>query len=1406
MALTKEEQQFIDSIKSKIEKYDIKVTLKDCIKVMNGVQVYTTYNDDTTELVDSAIEVFLIKNSFSYFLNRYCRVDIPGIGTVPMEPYYFQTEMSKEITNYRKIVLDKTRQCLTKNNYIKTNKGYISIKDVEPGLEIETLNEKNEIVKTLIENFYIIGKRNIIKIYTESGSVIEATDDHEIFTKNGLKKVGKLNINDELVTAINNGNFSNEEFENDYCALLYAYYFFNGIWNSIIFNKNNINEKKIERFKEKLKQELKLKNIDIHNFSFGDLDKTELYLFNDLDEDIVYFLEKNELLNIPKNKRILTNKILNLNKKQLSLILEVFFNLKGYVKYKKGKYVIELNVLNKTIAKQLEYILKNKYGILCSVIKKQNHYKILVKDKNSILKMKNELNIIELKDIELDGEPENKIFFYDKIIKIKKLKKKKTVYDITTSSSNFLTNNILVHNCGMSTVFALYAFWRTHFFEAESIDVVSTKQSKAQQFVKKIFPTMNSLPDWMKTPIKSLNQQKVVFAHKNGSSSEIISESQSETAGRGDSLSVLILDEVAFYQSEKMVRQIVASAQPTLSKTGGQMILISCVTKDTYINTNNGLQQVEDYIPDNCTLGYNHIVPFEIDGIEHKQKTDILYDSGITPVKKIHLNNGNVVEVSEIHPFYIIDESSPFPYFKISKEIKVGNYAIASCREKTFGNINKIYFNEYIEQENNIFNVIGNNIEITKEIAYIIGLIIANGIIDLKNNKITILLNNKEIEEILSNINNYLYTFEIKKTKKTTYAVLKYFMIDFFKSSIYKNKCIRIDKKILQLSRENIASLLRGIFDVIGYSSQYNGNVFFETDKKELAKQVVMLLDMFGIQIENINASVITENVENKNIEKIYLNSYFSKIFYEKIGFNVKSKQKNYRLVQNIKYNFEQIYPKLNKWIYDNLIMKNENLIKDKSKLDYAKSILSYYDITRKDIKNILDYFEKELEETEEYKKLLDFYEKDWYLIEIKKIEDGINHTYDFVIPKTKSFYANGVITHNTPNGTSGRGAYYYEQVVAARAGEKGTKYIEIDWWEIPDDPRIKGPKKGFNDILWKAIKEGYYYNKAIKQKYKKFFEPIAREKIHENEWLSASYKDLGDVTYRQEVLHDFVVSGDKVFNEEVLKKVEEKLKEPIRVNKIGSEQIEGYWVWKDPIPGHRYVASVDISSGTGSDYSSIEVIDASEYEQVAEYKGFISTPNFSRLIKKVARIYNEAYVIIESNSIGEAIFNGVYYDENDPYNNVYKQKKVKNGVTRYTGWQTDVKTRKLIANEFIDWITVDELWEQIKIYSKRLWLEMNTWVWTSGNKPEHAQGCHDDNIMAFAIGLYNRNKALVSGESFIITDKGETLSIDDKKIIQEPTSVITKGFDIVSSDDDDSDSYESLYGVSKEDYEWLLK
>jgi len=398
----------------------------------------------------------------------------------------------------------------------------------------------------------------------------------------------------------------------------------------------------------------------------------------------------------------------------------------------------------------------------------------------------------------------------------------------------------------------------------------------------------------------------------------------------------------------------------------------------------------------------------------------------------------------------------------------------------------------------------------------------------------------------------------------------------------------------------------------------------------------------------------------------------------------------------------------------------------------------------------------------------------------------------------------------STSNGCipGSEGYWYYTQVkqleeVGGISEDKTSALFSIDWWTVPDDPDIF-PHKGYNDKLADFEKRDYFNNREVYLEARKFFSPIETN-WKQNDWLRFQYQTLGDVLYRQEILRDFVIMGNSVFSNEIMEKVKLKIKEPITKNFINGRPLKDFWVWKEPEPKKRYIVASDPSSGTSADFSAIQVLDIENYEQVAEYVGKCTVQDLACHLKNIGRYYNNAYLVVESNSIGEAVFSNLWYSD-DPYTNLFKQEKSRNGVTRFTGWITDVKSRQLITNNLVDFFYVDELFETLKIYSERVVGQMSTWINTDRGF-DHIKGGHDDAVMALALALYNRSKAVTTGASFIIDEKGRTVSYESSsnKPIEE-----NKGFDYVTSEQRDKFDKieEELYaktGLDTEQYKWLL-
>ena len=89
-------------------------------------------------------------------------------------------------------------------------------------------------------------------------------------------------------------------------------------------------------------------------------------------------------------------------------------------------------------------------------------------------------------------------------------------------------------------------------------------------------------------------------------------------------------------------------------------------------------------------------------------------------------------------------------------------------------------------------------------------------------------------------------------------------------------------------------------------------------------------------------------------------------------------------------------------------------------------------------------------------------------------------------------------------------------------------------------------------------------------------------------------------------------------------------------------ERIQGDKTLKEiTIPAHKYVLVADVSRGKGLDYSAFSIFDITSlpYSQVATYRCNDITPtDYTEIIYKSAKFYNNAIVLPEINDIGEQV------------------------------------------------------------------------------------------------------------------------------------------------------------------------
>lgn len=1365
MPLNKKERELILSVKKKIQTHDIPTTLKEAFNYSNGNIVYTIYNDNSTEMVDSGVEVFLIKKSFAYFLDRYCRVDIPGLGTVDMNPYYFQKEMAKEVLKFRKVVVDKTRQCLTEDNFVMTSRGYLSIKDVQVGDKIETVVNGVPVFTDVLDSFYN-GEKEVCRVLTNSGAELKLTLDHRVFTKRGWVEAGGLTLEDEIVSIINKGSFGDFEFEDDKLPSLIGYYLADGKSSQPYFvntNLNYINEvveagKLFENCAPYIYERDQIRN---RKPAYEARLVSETKSAN-IERPVRNFLSRFGL-DAKSENRNLVNDLMNLNKRQMSIMLNRLYAGDGWINYRRDKrrpnyiqYEIGLGSPSYSLIKQIEYILQTKYGIHCYVresIEEKNKdgkkfYRLKVSQKKSVIKFINEIGIKdktdtqEIKELISNESPYETNQSYEKIRKLEKIEGLYSVYDITTLTSDFLTNGLLVHNCGISTIFSLYTLWRANFFASENIDVISLKQQKAQQFINKMKSTLNNLPDWLKTPISVNNQKQISFSHPNGSTSTIVSEPQSDNAGRSDSLSLLIMDELAFYQSDRMVREIISAATPTLTKTGGQAIYISTPNGTTgagsyyYGQVQEAKQELDpdtkyleiDWweVPDDPRIGgpkkgYNHVLNEAIkNNYYYNRKVKEKYKKFFEPIAKNHDANPwlkatfadlkDIKFKQEILHEFVIDGDRVF-----------GPDLMAKVKAGLKDPISKDYLwndGRKLREQRGFW--IWNHPETGHR--YILGCLPAGEKVLTTNGL-------KDIEKIEET--DILFDKDGNETK-----IVNKQIYENIEEPLYKIKVEGILRETSFTGEHPIMSSINTKISRKGNSKKYRPRKW-----------------EFNFTYNNVSAL-------NKGDWLIYPNVYRNKCLDENSILRewkkFSSGRKDFNLDENIILD-KDFWWFLGIWLAEGWTQER----------GYSKSIHTCHN------------FSKEYVYAEKIRKLFKKYNRDVYFTEkpdSNVIETGFNSSQLFAfINENFGKYAKN---KSIPEWMKYAPEEFKKELIVGYLNGDGFIFID-NRRQNYNTSFVSISKKLLEDIQDILFSLGFVSSLVLSSREGTcLFKNRKKESITQNSY-QLSMRHHETIKFMKEMNIDYDISKESLVRKSIGHNfISDDLKYIyLRISSIEKNDFSGT-VYNFETESHSYLCNYltthncDVASGTSSDTSTIQVVDLETMNQVAEFKGYISTPMFAKLVKDVARIYNDAFVVIECNSIGDTIFSNVYYSDNDPYGNVYKQKKTKNGITRFTGWITDVKTRKLMVSDFIDWVAVPELAERFHINSERLYAEMETWIWVANDKAMHADNCLTGDTVITCKSGFKKIKDIHIGE-LVLNEKGDFSPVRDKFEIKADREVL---------------------------------
>jgi len=225
-----------------------------------------------------------------------------------------------------------------------------------------------------------------------------------------------------------------------------------------------------------------------------------------------------------------------------------------------------------------------------------------------------------------------------------------------------------------------------------------------------------------------------------------------------------------------------------------------------------------------------------------------------------------------------------------------------------------------------------------------------------------------------------------------------------------------------------------------------------------------------------------------------------------------------------------------------------------------------------------------------------------------------------------------------------------------------------------------------------------------------------------------------------QELECNFLGSGDNVFESELMQNIAKNmLREPSAKLMGGS-----LWIFKEPVNGHKYVMGVDVSRGDSEDFSCIQIIDFDEREQVLEYVGKVPPDVIAEIAYKWGTMYN-AYCVVDitggmgvstSRKLQELSYGGGLYVDNVDTSNKWKWDPKIN--EKIPGINFNSKRVQIIA------ALEEAARHEFKIYSNRLYNEMNTFIYVNG-RPDHQKNHHDDCIMGISMAIYVAEKSFQS-------------------------------------------------------------
>ena len=395
-----------------------------------------------------------------------------------------------------------------------------------------------------------------------------------------------------------------------------------------------------------------------------------------------------------------------------------------------------------------------------------------------------------------------------------------------------------------------------------------------------------------------------------------------------------------------------------------------------------------------------------------------------------------------------------------------------------------------------------------------------------------------------------------------------------------------------------------------------------------------------------------------------------------------------------------------------------------------------------------------------------------WKETDGKKPEDIVRSACSGILLRPYTM----IVYESTPNGV---GNFFHKEYLAAKKGLSQFEAMFVAWFEIEQyelpfedeadkyefaknlfanrrNEEIKSDREEPGTYLWRLWEKG-----------------ATLEAIHWYVSERSKYTNHGDMAseYPSDDIEAFTYSGRKVFSSEDVEQFRPACRAPRWIGEIygsadeGEKAIDGLrfkkeadgrlFMWHDVERSDeeevtdRYLVIVDVCKGhtKNADFADILVIDRLSMmdgeppEVAAEWHGHIDMDKLAWKSTQVAAYYNNALLVIESNTLetnntkGEAeyiltLIHEVYGRQ--LYARKQSAEDIRQGLPKKYGYHTNPLTKKVV------------IYNLKVVIRERLYIEREeacldeylTYVETENNVFEAMEGYHDDRLMTRAIGM----------------------------------------------------------------------